>query len=196
VAERARQAAMQVKGIKAVFSSIGGGSSGDAFAPGAAAEARRAVLTLTTVHRSDRKESMPDLEAEIRHKLDAIPGARFKVGPPDNGVKMQLVLRSEDPVALTAKPRKRSSAKCARSKASATSAPAPRWCALKSSCTPDFARAADLGVTAAAIGETVRVATAGDYDTDLTKMNLPSARCRSASSCRTPCAPTSTPSAA
>ena len=38
---------------------------------------------------------------------------------------------------------------------------------------PDFAKAADLGVTAAAIGETVRVATAGDYDTDLTKMNLP-----------------------
>ncbi|MES2348024.1 MAG: efflux RND transporter permease subunit, partial [Pseudomonadota bacterium] len=97
VAERARQAAMQVKGIKAVFSSIGGGSSGDAFAPGAAAEARSAVLTLTTVHRNKRKESMADLEAEIRHKLDAIPGARFKVGPPDNGVKMQLVLRSEDP---------------------------------------------------------------------------------------------------
>lgn len=38
---------------------------------------------------------------------------------------------------------------------------------------PDFARAAELGVTAASIGETVRVATAGDYDTDLTKMNLP-----------------------
>ena len=29
---------------------------------------------------------------------------------------------------------------------------------------PDFARAADLGVTAASIGETVRVATAGDYE--------------------------------
>ena len=58
VAEQARLAAMQVKGIKGVFSSIGGGSSGDAFAPGAAAEARRAILTLTTVHRNDRKESL------------------------------------------------------------------------------------------------------------------------------------------
>ncbi|MBC7548591.1 MAG: efflux RND transporter permease subunit, partial [Polaromonas sp.] len=38
--------------------------------------------------------------------------------------------------------------------------------------TPDFARAADLGVTAASIGETVRVATTGDYDTNLTKLNL------------------------
>jgi multidrug efflux pump subunit AcrB len=37
---------------------------------------------------------------------------------------------------------------------------------------PDFARAADLGVTAASIGETVRIATAGDYDTNLNKLNL------------------------
>jgi multidrug efflux pump subunit AcrB len=38
---------------------------------------------------------------------------------------------------------------------------------------PDFARAAELGVSAAAIGETVRVATAGDYDQNLPKLNLP-----------------------
>lgn len=172
VAERARTAAMEVKGIKSVFSSIGGGSSGDAFAPGAAAEARSAVLTLTTVHRNDRKASMADLESEIRDKLNAIPGARFKVGPPDNGVKMQLVLRSEDPVALAETAQKaerelrtlqgvgnvRSSASLVRPEIIVT---------------PDFAKAADLGVTAAAIGQTVRVATAGDYDTDLTKMNLP-----------------------
>jgi multidrug efflux pump subunit AcrB len=172
VAERARQAAMQVKGIKAVFSSIGGGSSGDAFAPGAAAEARSAVLTLTTVHRNSRKESMADLEAEIRHKLDAIPGARFKVGPPDNGVKMQLVLRSEDPVALkeTAQKveREMRTLKGVGNVRSSASLVRPEIIV-----TPDFAKAADLGVTASSIGQTVRVATAGDYDTDLTKMNLP-----------------------
>ncbi|MQA21109.1 efflux RND transporter permease subunit [Rugamonas rivuli] len=172
IAERARKAAMEVKGIKAVFSSIGGGSSGDAFAPGTAAEARNAVLTLTTVHRNDRKESMPDLEAEIRHKLDAIPGARFKVGPPDNGVKMQLVLRSEDPVALkeTAQKveREMRTLKGVGNVRSSASLVRPEIIV-----TPDFAKAADLGVTAASIGQTVRVATAGDYDTDLTKMNLP-----------------------
>src|SRR5690606_33234873 len=37
---------------------------------------------------------------------------------------------------------------------------------------PDFARAADLGVTSAAIAETLRVATAGDYDQSLAKLNL------------------------
>jgi multidrug efflux pump subunit AcrB len=171
VAEKARLAAMQVKGVKGVFSSIGGGSSGDAFAPGAAAEARRAVLTLTTVHRTDRKESLDQIESQIRKHLDGIAGAKFTVGPQDNGVKLQLVLRSEDPVALTAAAqqaeRELRTLKGIGNVSSSASLVRPEIIVR-----PDFARAADLGVTAASIGETVRVATAGDYDTALTKMNL------------------------
>ncbi|MFZ4873750.1 efflux RND transporter permease subunit [Janthinobacterium sp. Mn2066] len=172
VAVQARVAAMQVHGITGVFSSVGGGSSGNAFAPGASAEARRAVLTLTTVHRSKRKETMAQLEAQLRRKLDNIPGARFTVGPPDTGVKMQLVLRSEDPVALLAAAQKVErelhGLKGIGNVNSSASLVRPEIIVR-----PDFARAADLGVTAASIGETVRVATAGDYDTDMTKMNLP-----------------------
>ena len=37
---------------------------------------------------------------------------------------------------------------------------------------PDFAKAADLGVTSTAIAETLRIATAGDYDIALPKLNL------------------------
>ena len=37
---------------------------------------------------------------------------------------------------------------------------------------PDFSRAADLGVTSAAIAETLRVATTGDHDRELAKLNL------------------------
>jgi multidrug efflux pump subunit AcrB len=37
---------------------------------------------------------------------------------------------------------------------------------------PDFAKAADLGVTSAAISDTLRVATLGDYDQALPKLNL------------------------
>ena len=171
VAERARVAAMQVPGVKSIFSSIGGGSSGDAFAPGAAAEARRAVLTLTTLHRNERKESLDAVERQIRTKLDQIPGARFNVGPQDTGVKMQLVLRSEDPVALTAAAqaveRDLRTLRGIGNVSSSASLVRPEIIVR-----PDFAKAADLGVTATAIGETVRVATAGDYDTALTKLNL------------------------
>ncbi|MEB0135984.1 efflux RND transporter permease subunit [Actimicrobium sp. CCC2.4] len=172
VAERARVLAMQVKGITGVFSSVGGGSSGDAFAPGASAEARRTVLTLTTVHRTDRKESMAQLEGALRQRIAVIPGARFTVGPPDSGVKMQLVLQSENPVTLS-----ESAQKVTRElrtlqgigNVNSTASLVRPEIIVR----PDFARAADLGVTAASIGETVRVATAGDYDTNLTKLNLP-----------------------
>jgi multidrug efflux pump subunit AcrB len=171
VAEQARLAAMQVAGITNVFSSIGGGSSGDAFAPGAAAEARRAVLTLTTVHRTKRDTSLNAIEGAIRARLAQIPGARFNVGPPDTGVKMQLVLRSEDPVALNASARQVErelrTLKGIGNVSSSASLVRPEIIVR-----PDFAKAADLGVTAQSIGETVRVATAGDYDTALTKMNL------------------------
>jgi multidrug efflux pump subunit AcrB len=171
VAEQARQAAMQVPGVKSIFSSIGGGSSGDAFAPGAAAEARRAVLTLTTAHRDDRDESLDQIERQIRTRLDQIPGARFNVGPQDTGVKMQLVLRSEDPVALLESARlvERDLRTLSGIGNVSSSASLVRPEII---VRPDFAKAADLGVTAAAIGETVRVATAGDYDMALTKMNL------------------------
>jgi multidrug efflux pump subunit AcrB len=172
VAEQARQAAMQVKGITGIFSSIGGGSSGDAFGQqGAAAEARRAVLTLNTVHRNARKESLTDLETQVRAKLDQIPGARFNVGQADVGVKMQLVLRSEDAAALAATAqqveRELRTLKGIGNVSSSASLVRPEIIVR-----PDFAKAADLGVTASAIGETVRVATAGDYDTALTKLNL------------------------
>ena len=171
-AEQARLAATQVKGVLGVFSSIGGGSSGDEFAPGAAAEARKAVLTLTTVHRNDRSESLATIEAQIRQKLAIIPGARFNVGPPDTGVKMQLVLRSEDPVALAEAAQKvERELRTLQGIGNVSSSAA--LVRPEIIVRPDFARAADLGVTAASIGETVRVATAGDYDTNLTKLNLP-----------------------
>ncbi|QAU33445.1 efflux RND transporter permease subunit [Janthinobacterium sp. 17J80-10] len=170
-AEQVRLAAMQVKGITGIFSSIGGGSSGDAFAPGAAAEARRAILTLTTVHRNDRSESLQQIEAGIRARLADVPGARFTVGPPDTGVKMQLVLRSEDPLALAAAAREvERELRTLQGIGNVNSSAA--LVRPEIIVRPDFARAADLGVTAAAIGETVRVATAGDYDVNLAKLNL------------------------
>jgi multidrug efflux pump subunit AcrB len=171
LAERSRMAAQSLPHVKAVFSSIGGGSSGDIFAPGAVAEANRALLTVSLSHRSDRKKSIKEIENQIRTKLAELPGARFQVGPPDNGAKMQIALQSEDPLALIEVARRaeielrtlhgiggvRSSASLVRPEIIVK---------------PDFALAADLGVTASSIGETVRVTTAGDYDNSLAKLNF------------------------
>ena len=171
VAERARALAQSVPHVKHVFSSVGGGASGDAFAGGTAAEVRRAVLTLTLDHRNDRAASIKEIESQIRAQLAELPGARFQVGAQDNGVKMKIVLRSEDAAALeqAAQAAVRDLRTLRGVGAVSTSASLVRPEII---VRPDFARAADLGLTAAKIGETVRVATAGDYSTALTKLNL------------------------
>lgn len=169
--ERVRRAISADKNITSVFSSIGGGSSGDAFSPGAAAEVRRAVMTITTTHRGDRHETMSDIDNRIRANIANIPGARFTVGPPDTGVKMQLVLRSDDPVALSDAAKKvERELRTLRGIGNVTSSAS--LVRPEIVVRPDAARAADLGVTAASIGETVRVATSGDYEQNLPKLNL------------------------
>lgn len=171
LAERARQAIVTDKMITSVFSSIGGGSSGDAFAPGQAAEARRAVLTVSTVHRNQRSASLFDIENAIRNKMAVIPGAKFNVGAPDTGVKMQLVLKSDDALALVTAAnvveRELRTLRGIGNVSSSASLVRPEIIVR-----PDVARAAELGVTTVGIAETVRVATAGDYDTALAKLNL------------------------
>ncbi len=171
MAERSRFEVQKLSYVKSVFSSVGGGSSGDVFVPGVAAEARRALLTLSLSHRSEREESVKEIERQVRMKLSELPGARFQVGPPDSGVKMQLALRSDDPLALMQSARSAESAlralKGIGGVTSSASLVRPEIIVR-----PDFASAADLGVTAYSIGETVRVATAGDYDIGLAKLNL------------------------
>ena len=173
-AERARLVAMENKDVKHIFSSVGGGVSGDAFAKGVSAEARKAALTVTLTRRSDRVvrgSSQQDVEVELRKQLSSQPGVRVTVGPQDTGSKMQLVIQSEDPVTLlaTARDLERDlrTLQGIGNVTSSASLVRPEIIVR-----PDFARAADMGVTAASIGETVRVATAGDYDQNLPKFNL------------------------
>ena len=170
-AERARAAVIAVKEVKHVFSSVGGGVSGDAFAIGVAAEARKAALTVTLVHRNDRARNQQAVETEIRARLTDQPGVRLTVGPQDTGVKMQLVLQSENPEALlnAARDLERDlrTLQGVGNVSSTASLVRPEIIVR-----PDFARAADLGISAATIGETVRIATAGDYSQNLPKFNL------------------------
>jgi multidrug efflux pump subunit AcrB len=170
-AERARLKLEAIPEVLKVFSSVGAGVSGDAFARGSAAEVRKASLTVTLVHRSDRKKNQQEVEADIRALLAREPGVRITVGPQDVGVKMQIVLQSEDPLALTAAAHvvegELRSLKGIGNVLSSASLVRPELIVR-----PDFARAADLGVTAQSIAETLRVATSGDYDISLPKLTL------------------------
>jgi multidrug efflux pump subunit AcrB len=171
IAEQARQMIARVEHVKSIYTTIGGGSAGgDPFAPSGAAEARKATLTILLAPRSERPRKQ-GIENNIRAALEPLPGVRSKVGLGGSGEKYILVLSGEDPQALSA-------AALAVEKDLRTIPGLGQIASTASlirpevAVRPDFARAADLGVTSSAIGETLRIATAGDYDVSLPKLNL------------------------
>jgi multidrug efflux pump subunit AcrB len=171
VAERARELIGKVKHVQSVYTTAGGGAVGsDPFAGGASTEVRKATLTVLLDERGQRPRKQV-IESEMRTALAELPGTRFKVGLGGSGEKYQLALKGEDPVALAQAAaavekdlRKISGLGNISSSASLTRS--------EVAIRPDFARAADMGVTSAAIAETLRIATAGDYESALPKLNL------------------------
>ncbi len=172
-AEHAREIVQQNKHIKLVYTAIGGGSAGaDPFAPQGAAEVRKAVLTINMTHRTDRPGlSKQTLEQQLREALAVLPGARVKVGLGASSEKYVLVLAGEDGRVLAQHAqqveRELRTIPGIGAVTSTASLVRPELIVR-----PDFARAADLGVTSAAIADTLRIATAGDYDQGLAKLNL------------------------
>jgi multidrug efflux pump subunit AcrB len=170
-AERARVLLQGVEHVKSVYTTIGGGSAGsDPFVSGGAAEVRRATLTIALSERGQRPRKQV-IEANIRRAMGDLPGVRTKVGLGGSGEKYVLVLTGEDPQALR-------QAALAVEKDLRT---IPGLGQIASSASlvrpeiavrPDFARAADLGVSSAAIAQTLRVATLGDYEQQLPKLNV------------------------
>ena len=171
VAEHARQLIGGVEHVRNVYTTIGGGSAGtDPFAPSGAAEVRKATLTILLAPRGERPRKQ-GIENRIRAVLEKVPGVRSKVGLGGSGEKYILVLSGEDPQALQ-------SAALAVEKDLRTIPGLGQIASTASlirpeiAVRPDFDRAADLGVTSSAIAETLRIATAGDYDVALPKLNL------------------------
>jgi multidrug efflux pump subunit AcrB len=171
-AEQARELVQKNPHVKLVYTAIGGGAAGsDPFAP-TQAEVRKAVLTINMTHRNHRRGlSKQAIEAQLRDALVVLPGARVKVGLGASNEKYVLVLAGEDGRALA-----EHAAQVERELRTI-----PGIGAVTSTASlvrpelivrPDFARAADLGVTSQAIADTLRIATNGDYDQGLPKMNL------------------------
>ncbi|MBC7733335.1 MAG: efflux RND transporter permease subunit, partial [Bacteriovorax sp.] len=172
-AEAAREIVRKNDHVKLIYTAVGGGNTGaDPFAPGGAAEVRKATLTINMTPRGERKGvSKQAIEAQLRTALDVLPGARIKVGFGGSSEKYVLVLAGEDGDALGAHARvverELRTVPGIGNVTSTSSLVRPELIVR-----PDFARAADLGVTSAAIADTLRIATAGDYDQSLPKLNL------------------------
>jgi multidrug efflux pump subunit AcrB len=115
--------------------------------------------------------SKQQVEGDLRQRLAEIPGARFSVGFGGSAEKYVLVLAGQDGAALAAHAaiveQELRTVPGIGNVTSTSSLQRPELVVR-----PDFARAADLGVTSAAIADTLRIATAGDYDQGLAKLNL------------------------
>ena len=169
VAEAARLALADVPGIQSVFTTIGNALlAGNGIQQ--AGEVRKGALVLTLKPRDDR-DKQGVIETAIRKKLLNVPGARFTVGSGGIGEKMSLILTSDNADAL--KNRAQMLERELRS--------VPRLSNINSTASlerpeiivrPDVERAAERGVTTATIGAVVRIATAGDFDTNVARLNL------------------------
>ncbi|MBS0444930.1 MAG: efflux RND transporter permease subunit [Proteobacteria bacterium] len=172
-AEAARRIVERNPNVKRIYTAVGAGKSGaDPFTPVDAADIGRATLTLNLTPRRERHGvTKQRVEAELRAALTELPGVRVKVGFGASAEKYVLVLAGNDGATLVEHgrivERELRSLPGIGAVVSSSSLIRPELIVR-----PDFARAADLGVTSQAIADTLRVATSGDYDQGLAKLNL------------------------
>ncbi len=155
-----------------VFSSVGSSSSGGGIDSSSTSDVASStiVVVLTPISERDRKQS--EIENNIRQALSALPGVRVEVGSGGNGTKLEITLAGDDAGVLdSAGAALEEQLRTLRGIGAVTSTAARQ--APEIQITPDFARAAALGITSNAIASAVRVATNGEYSSDLPKLTLP-----------------------
>ena len=173
VGEKARAIVMREPEVLHAYLTIGqgesaGGRSGATTAP----QVNTATLMLRLAPHDERKRTQQQIEAALTGPLEGIPGARVSLSGEGPGQKLVLCLVGSDA----------SSLEMAAVAVAKDLRAIPGIGAVGTTASllrpelvirPDFQRAAEMGVTASAIAQAVRVATAGDYDFNLPRLNLP-----------------------
>lgn len=170
-AEAARTRLSAHPAVKSVFTTIGNGRSIGGDVTGFSGETTTAKLVLSLIEA--RSQTQHEVEAQVRDLLREIPGIRFAIGSGESGEKYSLVLAGDDPELL------RSAAlqvanDMRRIGGFGTVSTSANLLQPEIVVRPDLVRSADLGVSTLAIAQTLRIATSGDYDTSLPKLNLQS----------------------
>ncbi|MGZ4968249.1 MAG: efflux RND transporter permease subunit [Methylobacter sp.] len=174
IAAEAERRLRELADVTQIFAAGGvtssGGGGGDASTTNY--EVRKATLTLSLRDRAERAYKQAVIEAAIREKLANLPGVRVAVGAGGSGEKLQLTLASDDPQAL----RRAADAveldlRQVQGLGNITSSASLQRPEIQ--ITPNFSKAAELGVTVEALADVVRVASYGDYSNVMAKLNLP-----------------------
>ncbi|WP_218569559.1 MULTISPECIES: efflux RND transporter permease subunit [Gammaproteobacteria] len=164
-AERVRAVVGQLPGVRSVFTTAGAADSGS---DAQVSDVRKGELTLVLTDRKERAVQS-EIEQTVRDALEKIPGARFTVGG-GSGEQLQMILASDNAGALrTAVDAFTRELRAAGLSGVRSTASLER---PEIVVRPDLNRAAEHGVSSAAIGELMRTATSGDFDSQLSKLNL------------------------
>jgi multidrug efflux pump subunit AcrB len=150
---------MKVKHVESVYTTVAGGSAGTDPLPrrrGGSAQGdadHPAVGARRAAAQAGHREPDP-------HRAGTAARRAHQGRPRGSGEKYILVLTGEDPQALDRR-RWRWRRTCGPSRAWARIASTASLIRPEIAVRPDFARAADLGVTSQSIADTLRIATAG-----------------------------------
>ncbi|NLS18742.1 efflux RND transporter permease subunit [Rhizobium sp. P40RR-XXII] len=158
--------------VTRVFSSVGSSSSSSGVDSSSTSDVGSATIVVVLTPISERNRKQAEIENDIRQALSVLPGMRVEVGNGGNGTKLEITLASDDADALdSASTALEEQLRTVQGIGAVTSTAARQ--APEIQITPDFARAAALGITSNAIASAVRVATNGEYSSDLPKLTLP-----------------------
>lgn len=172
ISRRASELIADIPEVKHVFTSVGTATSGNQMSSTTSSAQNSATLTVDLVARGDRDLKQSGVEEEIREALRDLPGTRVSVGGGGSGETLQVALAGDDGDLLTTTAKSleseiRSSIDGIGNVTSSAALQQPEIQLI-----PDYARAAQLGVTSQDIGDVMRVATYGEYSQNLPKLNL------------------------
>jgi hydrophobic/amphiphilic exporter-1 (mainly G- bacteria), HAE1 family len=172
VAEQATEIFLARPEVTSVFAQIGTASARRGRQAGSLGDINKGSLYVTLKPRGERKLSQQQFEQSVRQQLLVIPGARMSFGT-TQGIsgKLKVLLTSDDHAALdrtaTALEDQIRTIPGLSDIVSSASLKKPEI-----QVKPDFARAAEQGISVQTIARTAMVATLGDIDANLPKFNL------------------------
>lgn len=172
ISELARERIMQIDGVEGVLSAVGAPQAASLDSRDNSGNAENAAsLDIVLAPRTTRR-SKTEIEREITNTLAAVPSARFEVGLAsggETGYSFALTSTNADVLEQTAQ-QVMSEIRALPMAGDVTSNRSlPRQ---ELAVTPDRLAMADRGVTTQGIADTLRVATVGDYEQALSKLNL------------------------
>jgi len=163
--EEARTAIQDIPGIAQIFTTVGAIAQ-----QGEILEVRKATLMVMFTERGTRP-SQTEIETEIRARLQNIAGIKYSAGAGGPGEKLQILLTGEDSLALATSARAiEREIRSLGYLSGVTSTASLEQQEIQ--VLPNIIQASERGVSTQTIGETLRIALAGDYDQTLAKLNL------------------------